>query len=1359
MSENTKIAEQDLIPENEIKEARIQKNDKKLRDNLNKIKEVLSDKINPPSAEEIESAYKFLNALKNLREGLDIARNQTKEWTKLDVDYLKKETEIFEETKKLLETNLNPIKLNDNKFLDKEDSNWMQQYIHFYLIRHSNGTFTLDWRIDWKTVTKKSFVNIDDLDKAVEELSNSEYNENKDLGSTKINAVWENFIKKVNKITDEELKLTNEEKIATKEILWIELSNNIISALSVWLKSKNEDLSTKENWEKAWYEYSGMHFSDSELNELNELLARIKYEPWFEAKAKWLLEYYKKDKTSIDYLRDTKSVKKLQEKTTNIDDKKYAILNVIWNTEWEDLKLPWDSLFYILNKFKKEPLMYKAITRLLNEGGRKVDIKNIDDLNREFSKDPSLKHVLIRSINLVDWDMGSYFSSWWPDKRIEQETRVIKELSKWLEEKFIRSIPELKSKLRDQITKEVNPDKKKTMEETLKQLETKWWEQEFLNFLTLRSVNFVWSAIKWKEWGWMGLSLGLNSTNAILQKISLDIGFVVWWNKTFIPSVALSIWDTFASEKTGTEATLQTWVGIYWVYAFGSLAQQINSSGIESASFEDFKWSAKKIWVYANGWVWFMWWITHGEWITYTDSMKEAIDQKEKQLDKLLSKLDWLDKLEDIDKLDLEESAWGDDNTSKKSEEKENYKKLKEDLKDILKRNGFENGQNKTTKDVIIEKVKWIKKNMFRKIASQNAAKKWWELSGLLAWVQFLWGFFPIIVAWFSLEKISSKQVANEDKKIMDKIIQDNNYDKKTPENVVQDLKKELWINIKFEKWVFEIDWFELNAGWAGIIKSNGKEIAVYFKDPTKIKINWSKLITSSTMIKWLDEVQGDIHKLSLTLDWWNTLITSQDVEKLSKNNLTPIEIRTNKTSKWENMEISKKEHELSNFIERHLTEFNDGLWSGKKWTCYNEFKDELKNWKILSAKTKMIEYLKLCNLSWTKDAISKLENIKDLTKIALILADFKDALMSDNYTLDRVNKVRVTKKWEKSNYDLATEKTASWFSRKEAFQKYIATQLWSNSSVVNQAMEKRIERDKHQSWWTVDKNAGKDIFWLVASYKISGNWESKWRWFDTMPPGTISVADWVVEEIKPTNKSEMYDKIFKWWVYLEYIKWVILKNIQKTDPSIKTISDGDFKKMVLNEQVNLNWKNYSLPDAKFVFFMYGRCYNESVWVKFWKLSVDGKDTWKWDIDFSAWTFVDETKTEIETSKVSILGAWWQGSKDEPKKTNKDEVETKPDTTEIKDEVSTTPDTTNIQSTQPKPVPPSITSGPIQEQNKTNIINWSTNLDFNSSNSQSWGFWSNTNSPPSNLPQNNQVTNWSTSTNTQVNKPSAWNFD
>jgi hypothetical protein len=346
----------------------------------------------------------------------------------------------------------------------------------------------------------------------------------------------------------------------------------------------------------------------------------------------------------------------------------------------------------------------------------------------------------------------------------------------------------------------------------------------------------------------------------------------------------------------------------------------------------------------------------------------------------------------------------------------------------------------------------------------------------------------------------------------------------------------------------------------------------------------------------------------------------------------------------------------FTSFIEKNIWRFN--IWISVYWSrqskLFVEFRDFVDRWELEDAKISLIKFLNLQkrNLRWVKvgeknkkpgDFIKEIDSLQSWDpKLAFVLQEFIDILFTDISTYKNIDKQHKTGKWEISNYKLAQE-------RKRAFEWLADKILPGSSSDIKELRKIRVKEDVNKTWWNRGTQNNKDIFAAVASYKIAVDKENKihslWKKFLTMPPWMVSIADDKITSMDNCNKEELYEELFGAQTYKEQVKKAIISSIQKIDSNFveDKLTDDNLKKLIINKTIEIDWKTISLPESKFIFFMYWRCYNESVGIKFGNLKIDVP--WKASktagINLAWWEFVESTTTETDVQNFNVWLIVW----------------------------------------------------------------------------------------------------------------------
>ncbi len=222
------------------------------------------------------------------------------------------------------------------------------------------------------------------------------------------------------------------------------------------------------------------------------------------------------------------------------------------------------------------------------------------------------------------------------------------------------------------------------------------------------------------------------------------------------------------------------------------------------------------------------------------------------------------------------------------------------------------------------------------------------------------------------------------------------------------------------------------------------------------------------------------------------------------------------------------------------------------------------------------------------------------------------------------------------------------WTNREAAFGRMIS-KIWGLDN--NEIQTKRTaltNKLKDNSNW--NQKPDSSIFAFVASYKIDKDWRQLWyRDFDTIPPWLATVADWNTQNIdEDKNKKWILNKIIKSWEFYNNIEQSLINLIKTSlnDQSIN-IESPQIKDILGWKTININWNNIKL-NSKFLMFMYGRCGNESLWMKLESLEITWKTTKTvWWLTFNSSWYIGWNEVFIKTTNAYIWAIWW-AKKEEP---------------------------------------------------------------------------------------------------------------
>lgn len=1283
--------EKKLSAEEMLKKAEQDWNYKAVEEHLQEIRNRLkAENVNKLSPEQLRSFLEFAKLLKSRKEELNLEINQNKDNTRLALNNLKEEIEL----NRLIEDELNKmqeIKLNKNAYFDSYENQDEKIILNFYLKRISENNYVISANGKDVNISKK-LSNLSEIENFVSEIQSSQYEKlvsdtqkeknaieitNKRLEELKSNKnekiaiatkwTWEKpkevkdekksdkkkkWVSELDKsdVKEQKIELPKEEEDAAKEVFGFDVNKtNFRNALKI-IDTKNP--TTKEEWESYKYDNNTWLFRDIELEQLSHLVEFKKMNPQV---IRNINKYYDSWESIITYLKDKKNLEK------NYTSK--TVFEYLSNRESRLGLVNESQILTILNKNNWTPEVFKAIKKAIEIGGWKIwDFSNKEELFTQLKKNPGNKLAFIKWIDLIAWgkmDIWYYFEDGWETYRYrEAVTKWYEKLNIKLEETFEKKYSDI-IKIAKLEAEKLPAEKKKEALEKIKILESLEQKTKLKDFFRLKTISLFGSLVEWKQWWWALIAIGNNSENEIINKIDLELWFFTTAEGKFLPWVGISISDSYEATET-INLNWKVGVNIFWVYMLAWADKMVNLDEIKNASFDSFATTSKRVWLSGNMALWFAWWFSYGWGIYYKESMQEWISKKEKQLWELINQFKKIQSITEIDSLKLE---WVNE---------EDSIKIKEDFRNILIWLGFDKEKSQRWRNQIIEMAKEAKLEMFRFVASKIAQDKWWELNWGYLWVQFLAGFFPIPVVGISLEKVSQKFSLNKEKRLQDDVIMMWSMETTQDyEKIAKKVNRRLQTNMKFnnETWLYELEWYD-DKTWT-IKNLNWKEVAIQYSSEVakNIKIDWNKLIIWNVQnIIPINRISSEKEENILILGGWNNILEEWSYSKFSSNNPQWF------IKKWAEKIDKKEELDIlfvswfREFIDKNIGRFNSwiSVYRSRQSKLFIEFSEYLDSWNIEKAKNKMVEFLKLQkkHLKWLNknETVTKqdipvewfiglLEREQNVQNLSQTLQEFADVLMTDLNTLNRVNNSRKSKSIKESNYQMAT--TAyfwKWTNRKSAFERMATKEFWENAQIIKNLRQQRVEQDKNIFWWNVDNEVWKDIFAVVASYKIAKDNKDKvhslGKRFLAMPPGTVSVADWKVLDISWANEDKLFETLFRDSLYKESVKNTIAKTIKKLDNSIDTskIDDTKLKELILNKGkwIEIDGKKISLPDAKFVMFMYGRCYNEAVWFKTGKIEINIP----WEapkfapVNFATWGWVDSQNVWMDTKEINLWGAW-----------------------------------------------------------------------------------------------------------------------
>jgi hypothetical protein len=278
------------------------------------------------------------------------------------------------------------------------------------------------------------------------------------------------------------------------------------------------------------------------------------------------------------------------------------------------------------------------------------------------------------------------------------------------------------------------------------------------------------------------------------------------------------------------------------------------------------------------------------------------------------------------------------------------------------------------------------------------------------------------------------------------------------------------------------------------------------------------------------------------------------------------------------------------------------------------------------------------------------------------LIAWFYDISFADIRTTSEVI-MGYIKKWDKYEGTFNFQE-----SRKRAMERFASSE-WLSSEFVNQNQiivseikSNHVEELKAFKAWKlkyapeISQIKDPTLFALVASYKIDTKWHSLGKWFVDIPAWQANIADWVTKEIKSTQDIKHLVKAFT-----ESSSWKNtisqLINTINTKESNFISSSTDFVQLLEKWSITKKWKIVSL-NREFVYFLYGQCANESMWLRIKWLKFEWFNTSEQTEEVTYgnltpdWALVVQTNTtgipEWGVSNIVVWVAWglWNDKKE-----------------------------------------------------------------------------------------------------------------
>lgn len=247
-------------------------------------------------------------------------------------------------------------------------------------------------------------------------------------------------------------------------------------------------------------------------------------------------------------------------------------------------------------------------------------------------------------------------------------------------------------------------------------------------------------------------------------------------------------------------------------------------------------------------------------------------------------------------------------------------------------------------------------------------------------------------------------------------------------------------------------------------------------------------------------------------------------------------------------------------------------------------------------------------NTKFFKEFINKAETYKkstnedDKRKLNELIAWFYDISFADIRSTSEVI-MGYTKKWNKYewsfNFQEAREKAMKKFASSEGLSVDFVNQ---NQDIVEE-IRKNHEQELKDFKSGKSKNAPeilqiKDptLFALVTSYKINWKWESLGKWLVDIPAGQANIADWKTKDMQNSKDINYLVNSFCETTSGKNTMNQLINTINTKETNLISWPN-DFKDLLKNWFIEKNWKKVSI-DRDFLYFLYGQCANESMWLR-----------------------------------------------------------------------------------------------------------------------------------------------------------------
>lgn len=223
-----------------------------------------------------------------------------------------------------------------------------------------------------------------------------------------------------------------------------------------------------------------------------------------------------------------------------------------------------------------------------------------------------------------------------------------------------------------------------------------------------------------------------------------------------------------------------------------------------------------------------------------------------------------------------------------------------------------------------------------------------------------------------------------------------------------------------------------------------------------------------------------------------------------------------------------------------------------------------------------------------TKQLLKKFSTLWSEQK-AYVMAQFMDVIFKDKNPIETV--VRTDSEWKNRERWLTGV-----YTDKDVYKEVVT---------LRNATRSELLKDKSQK---LPVSPVKGVMWFVASYKVwyvNGEQKSLGKWEAAIPPGLATVVGWEKWMTKITD-AKLIDHTLedmKKTPYYAKLQTSIEQVIATKYIGFK-LDTSTFDTLLKTGEIKIGEKTVKM-NREFVFFLYGRCANETLWLR-----INGLDLW-----------------------------------------------------------------------------------------------------------------------------------------------------